>query len=259
MGLSDTRRRLVGRLSTRKTREREGLVLVEGVRAVAEALDADVDVRFALRSPDLMSTGAGSTLSERLVSLDCALEDVTEREMAGVADTQTSQGVLLVCREPSLTLAELEAKDGSSLLLLDGVQDPGNVGTMIRTARAFALDGVVVLDGSADPWSPKTVRSSAGACFGVPVVTARWREAEAWVTSSGMALLAGDPRGADVSKVVTRAMWGLVIGSEGAGVRPEILESADMVAVPMAGGMDSLNAAMAGAILLYALTSADGP
>lgn len=259
MTLSDQKRRLIGRLSTRKTRERERLVLIEGVRAVGEALDAGVKVRFAIQSPDLHQTDGGSTLAERLRAAGMAVEDLPERELAEVAHTRSSQGVLLVCEEPSATLDGLGVSLSARHLLLDAVQDPGNVGTMIRAARAFALTGVVVLDGSADPWGPKAVRSSAGSCFHIPVVTAPWREVEGWVVSADVSLLAGDPSGDDVSGVRPRGPWGLVIGSEGAGVRPEILESADRVAVPMDGGADSLNAAMAGAILLYALTSAGGP
>ncbi|MCH7564158.1 MAG: RNA methyltransferase [Gemmatimonadetes bacterium] len=259
MTLSDQKRRLIGRLSPRKTREREGLVLIEGVRAVGEALDAGVKVRFALQSQDLHRTAGGAALAERLQAAGFSVEDMTDREMAGAADTRSSQGVLLVCEEPSSTLDGLRVDSSARHLLLDGVQDPGNVGTMIRAARVFALAGVVVLDGSADPWGPKAVRSSAGSCFHIPVVTAPWREAEPWLVSAGVSLLAGDPCGHDVSKVRPPGPWGLVIGSEGAGVRPEILESADPVAVPMAGGSDSLNAAMAGAILLYALTSTGGP
>ena len=260
MALSDQKRRLIGRLSTRKTREREGLVLIEGVRTVGEALDASVVGRFALRSPDLHNVGGGSALSERLGSGSFTVEEVTERELAGVADTRSPQGVVMVCEEPSHTLDDFANWGGGGrYLLLDGVQDPGNVGTMIRAARAFALAGVVVLDGSADPWSPKAVRSSAGCCFHVPVVAAPWREARAWVDSAGMSLLAGDPRGYDVSKVQPPASWGLVIGSEGAGIRPEIMELADAVAVPMEGGANSLNAAMAGAILLNTLSSGGEP
>ncbi len=257
MALSDQKRRLIGRLSTRKTREREGLVLVEGVRAVAEALDGGVAARFALRSPDLAGSQGGPALAERLVAAGCTVEELSERDLAEVSDTRTSQGVLLVCEEPGTTLDELPAGPSRRYLLLDGVQDPGNVGTMIRAARAFALDGVVALDGTADPWGSKAVRGSAGSCFHLPVLVAPWREAGEWVRASGVRLLAGDPCGRDVSSARPSGSWALVIGSEGAGIRREILDEAEPVGVPMAGGADSLNAAVAGAILLYALTTAE--
>lgn len=254
MALSDAKRRLIGRLGARKTRAREELVLVEGVRAVAEALDASVDVRFAAVAPGLDALEGGPALRARLDGGGFPVEALSDRELADVSDTLTPQGVLLVCEQPIVALDALPTGPGRRYLLLDGVQDPGNVGTMIRTARAFALDGVVALDGSADPWGPKAVRASAGCCFHLPVTSARWAEAGAWTVAAGIHVLAGDGAGRDVSAVSAAGSWALAIGSEGAGVRPEILAVAESVAVPMQGGAESLNAAVAGAILLYALT-----
>ena len=140
-------------------------------------------------------------------------------------------------------------------LLLDGVQDPGNLGTLVRAARAFALDGVVALDGTVDPWNPKAVRASAGASFRVPVLKVGWEEPVApLLRRGGVHLLVAEPGGEDVARVRPPRPWALVIGSEARGIRGRVLEAAERrVEVPMPGGAESLNAGVAGAILLYAL------
>lgn len=185
--LSKNRRQLIERLKTRKGRPREGLVLVEGVRASAEALAAGADIRFVVRSPRLLDTEAGRTLASVLTGRELQTDgvDVTEltdveladAELAELSDTEHPQGVLCVCSEPSLDLAQLRIGTPATVLLLDGLQDPGNLGTLIRAARAFGVDAVIVLDGSVDPWNPKAVRAAAGASFRTQITRAVWAEA----------------------------------------------------------------------------------
>lgn len=251
MALSDARSKLVRRLHRRKTRERESLVLVEGPHASGEALAADVAVRFAVVSPRLQNA-EGDRLRDRLVAADVDLHEVEDHELAALTDTETPQGVLLVVEEPAY--AWPEARTDGRWLLLDAIQDPGNVGTLIRAAAAFACKGVVTLDGTADPWGAKAVRSSAGAVFHVPIHVARSRPLREVMEALPTPLLAAEMGGGDPRKHVG-AHWTLAVGNEGAGIRPELLDVADArVAVPMAGGIESLNAAVAGAILLYALS-----
>ncbi len=257
MPLSDRRRRAIRRLGVRKLREREQLVLVEGIRAVEEALEGEAEVRFAVVGPHLAASPRGERLLRRLAGLGVPVEDVEEEELEVLGRTETSQGVLLVCREPEAGLEHL-AGVRTGLLVLDGVQDPGNVGTLVRTARAFGLAGVVVLEGTADPWSPKVVRASAGAVFRLPVVRAPWARVEVWLEGEGVPVVAAHAEGEDVRALALRAPWALVVGNEGAGVRHDVLARAALrVAVPMPGGADSLNAGVAGAILLYALTAGE--
>ena len=250
MALSQRRRRLVAGLRQRKTREREGLVLVEGVRAVNEALDAHVDVRFAVTSPKLVTTDEGVALSERLGTTP--IEGVSDDELTALADTTTPQGVLLVCRQPRLDLGDLPA---NRLLIVDGVQDPGNTGTLIRAAVAFGLDGVVCLDGTADPWGAKTVRASAGLVFRCRVTRAGASETLEHLAAVGTPLLVADASGRDVERHRGAPRFALVVGNEGAGVRSELeTAAADVVAVPMTGPAESLNVGVAGSILMHTLT-----
>jgi TrmH family RNA methyltransferase len=250
-GLSQRRAALVAKLRVPKSRAREESVLVEGVRAVNEALAAGVEVRFAVTSPRLVSTAEGKALAGRLGATDAARVD--DGELGRLSDTEHHQGVLLVCAEPAASLGRIEPT--GRYLVLDGVQDPGNAGTLVRAAVAFGLDAAICLEGTVDPWSAKTVRSSAGMIFRLPVVRAAALDAMARLAEVRVPMLVADARGEDVAARRMDHGFALVVGNEGAGVRPQVAHSAAAtVAVRMPGPAESLNVAMAGSILLYALT-----
>lgn len=261
--ISQARRRLIGRLRSRR-RAREGAFLVEGIRGAEEALASDIAVRFAIVSEGLDASERGGAL---LAGLRAHAETFTveAQELGDLADTEAPQGVLLVCEEPQADLADLsELANGAQprtrplrLLVLDGIQDPGNAGTLFRAASAFGSDAIVAIDGTVDPWNAKVVRATAGASFRIPVVRAKWNVYHEWLRERGLPLLVADARGEDIRSVALErgAGWALLVGNEGAGPRPEALEhAARILAIPMPGGVESLNAGVAGAILLYDLT-----
>lgn len=256
MTIGKTRSSLVMRLHRSKTRAREGLVLIEGVRAVIDALEAGVKPRFAVLSPRGLTLG-GDPLAAALRDHSIEAEEVSDQEFDQLAATETGQGVLMVAVEPD----DASARLGSfrRIVVLDAIQDPGNVGTLIRTAAALGADAVVALDGTADPWSAKAVRSAAGAAFRIPITRMAWSDFDArW---PGRVLIA-DGAGQDISTapVELDGPWALAIGSEGHGPRPELAERADLkLAIPLAAGVESLNAGVAGAILLFALLQQDRP
>jgi TrmH family RNA methyltransferase len=252
--LSKSRRQLIERLKTRKGRPRQGLVLVEGVRSVAEALAAGADIRFAVQSPRLLGTEPGRALASTLAGQGPEAEEVDDSELDELSATEHPQGVLCVSTEPGLDLGQLRNRTPSRLLLLDGLQDPGNLGTLIRAARAFGVDAVIVLDGSVDPWNPKAVRAAAGAGFHTPIARAPWAEVSPWLEEQGIEILAAEPSGTDVRSFHPGGSWALAVGNEGAGLRAEITSaSARSLAIPMPGSAESLNAGVAGSILLYSL------
>jgi TrmH family RNA methyltransferase len=251
MSLSQRRSQLIGRLRHRRTRVREGLVLVEGVRAVGEALAAGADISFACVSPRLEQTAEGTALRERLEGVTREVTALDDDELAALADTEHSQGVLLICREPQ---GDPENVEGS-VLVLDAVQDPGNVGTLVRAAVAFGVNAIIVLDGTADPWSPKAVRASAGMAFRLPLHPLPVDELLELLRRTGTELLIATAGGLDVRRVTVGERWALAVGNEGAGVRSRLrVAGAREVAVRMPGPAESLNAGVAGAILLHALT-----
>jgi TrmH family RNA methyltransferase len=253
VALSDARTKLVRRLHRRKTREREGLVLVEGPHAIEEALDADATLRFVLPSPRVEAPTSGSLLA-RLDAANVERIEVPEDEMRELADTETPQGLLAVVAEPALAWPDDGRLPEGRWLVLDALQDPGNVGTLIRAAAAFGCAGVVAMEGTADPWGTRAVRASAGTLFRLPVHVVRGRDFDDVIGALPHPVLAAEMGGGD-PRARTGEAWSLIVGNEGAGIRRDLLDVADArVAVPMPGGVESLNAGVAGAILLYALT-----
>jgi RNA methyltransferase, TrmH family len=254
VSVSQGRTKLIRRLADRKTRAREAQILVEGVRSVEEALAAELEIRFAVVGPGLEDTARGRDLLDDMRVADIELLAVTDPELASLANTERPQGVVLVCTEPPSWAPTRAGGQFTPILLADGIQDPGNLGTLARTARAFGFAGLVALDGTVDPWNPKCVRAAAGALFHLGVRSAPWAEIAPWLQEEDFRVLAGVGGGVDVASVETGESWALAIGNEGSGVRQEILDhGAEAIAVPMKTGAESLNAAVAGGILMYSL------
>jgi TrmH family RNA methyltransferase len=261
MGVSKEKSKLIHRLRNPRLRAREGLFLVEGIRGAREFLGATipVDIRFGLVSSRLSEVEGGRELRDALGARRVLVEELEDGELRALSDTEQSQGVLLVVEEPAYAWPPAGWSGSCQVLVLDGIQDPGNVGTLVRAARAFGLDGVLALEGTADPWNPKAVRGGAGAYAHVPVAKLAWSEARSWLRGQGVPVLVADPGGEDVRKTLRLERWALVLGNEGAGVRREIRAEAEaLLAIPMVEGVDSLNVAVAGAILLFALAPAPG-
>ncbi len=254
MKLSKARAALLGRLHQRKQREREGCFVVEGIRSCEAALSAQTPVRFAVISPRMAELEGGNALAERLGHVRFDVATVDDAELARLAGTIAPQGVLMVCEEPRPDFAALNA-GSRGLLLADAIQDPGNLGSMIRSAAAFGLSGLIALDGTVDPWNPKVVRGAAGASFRLPVLRASCDDALDWLADTGVRVLAADPEGEDVAAVDKSPPWAVAVGNEGAGLRREVRAAATKaVAVPLHPASDSLNAGVAAAVLCYELT-----
>ena len=185
------------------------------------------------------------------LSGDVRVVEVPEDVMASVSPMKTPQGVLFTCRLPQTQLPAV--LDGRCYMVLDGVQDPGNVGTIWRTADAFGCDGLILLPGCADPYSPKTVRSSMGAVFRSTVWTAHAGELKAALERSGIPLYGAALRDDTLdARCVDYSRAALAIGSEGRGLSGEMLALCDKtIRIPMTERCESLNAAIAAAVLLW--------
>ena len=225
-------------ITSRKEREQAGLFVADGTKLLQEA------VRYC---PGL-DTVILSDGVEVQVPDYVKVVRVPEEVMASVSPMETPQGALFLCRLPEKT--EFVPKAG--MLLLDGIQDPGNIGTILRTADALDIP-VVLLEGCADPYSHKVVRSSMGAVFRTPVVQTTWEEAKAACAAAGIpiAVTALSDQAQDLRTASLNRM-AVVIGSEGRGVRQEVLDAADVqLIIPMNPHCESLNAAIAAAIVMW--------
>ena len=241
-------------LHRRKGRERRGLALAEGVRLVEEMLAADATCKGFAISPTLESTPRGVQLKRRLVATGVAIEEVSDAELADVAATEHPQGIVAVYQVRSWSLDECAAVPRHPLMILDGVQDPGNVGTIARTAVAFGASGLIALPGTADLTNPKTVRGGMGALFRLPHCHADDADVLAMLARRGIALwamaMAGEPLTGDPPGPVA-----LVLGNEGAGIRAELLaRAARKVTIPIKSETESLNVAVAAGIALHEVT-----
>jgi RNA methyltransferase, TrmH family len=259
--MSNSLQTLIRDLHRRRGRERRGLALAEGVRLVEEALAAGISIRGAAVSPALESTTRGKALKAALTERRIRLEEVTDADLETLADTEHPQGVAAVIEPRPWALDDIRLHPGSTLLVLDGVQDPGNVGTMLRTALGFGAIGVVALRGTADLTNPKVIRAGMGASFRLPAVSAAPDEFVAWARLQRAEIWIGDVSGETVDRLprrsAERAAVALVVGNEGAGVSPSLEAAADRrIALSLARGVESLNVAVAAGILLYEVTRA---
>lgn len=225
-------------LTSRREREETGLFVADGTKLLQEAVKWWPGLETVI-----LSDGVEAQVLENV-----RLVRVPEDVMASISPMQSPQGALFVCRLP-----EKQAfSPMPGMLLLDGIQDPGNLGTILRTADALQIP-VALLEGCADPYSHKTVRASMGAVFRTPVIQTTWQEAKAACAAAGIpvAVTALSDRAQDLRQAALTTM-AVVIGSEGQGVRREILESAQTeLIIPMNERCESLNAAIAAAIVMW--------
>jgi len=237
-------------LKQKKYRQERGLFIAEGLRTVEEAVASNtVEQVFYTAIEDDRTRAALEAAAEKGVALHC----VNEAVMKKLADTDSPQGILAVCKMQDIKLEGLFAT-GKMLLVLDRVGDPGNVGTMLRTADAAGVGGVVLLKGSVDIYAPKTVRSTMGSLFHVPVFAGA--EEALFIKAAkraGYELLVTTLEGADsLYKADLRGRIAFVMGNEANGVSETFVQAADKrVYIPMAGKAESLNVAMAAGIVMF--------
>jgi TrmH family RNA methyltransferase len=251
--LSRREERLLKTLRQRRTREEEGLFLAEGVRAVEDLVASTLGVRFAVVSSTLGDTPRGASLAQAIAARGIHVHQADERSFREWADTEAPQGVLAVAEIPRAGLDAIPMDaEPAVVLVLDAVQDPGNFGTLVRTAEALGAAGVVALPGTVDPWNPKSVRAAMGSSFRLPVAEADWEALEPWLSGHGAVTVASAAGAPAPDSLPRRAA--LVLGNEGAGVSADTLRRAGLtLGIPLRGRAESLNVAAAGAILLHEL------
>ena len=238
--LTRARLRALQKLLTAKGRREQKQFLIEGTKLLRDAIEADAPIAEILsQTPDLWSNA------------DLRLTSITRADAERLSDTRTPQGHFALVRD---TLSSLNVPDSEEwqIVALDGVQDAGNVGGIIRSAAAFGVDGVIVGHGSADPTHPRVVRAATGAWFQIPIVRSEdLHEELTLLRDRGATILAADRSGSLLTdvEIPSKRVW--LFGSEGSGINPELEPLIDdHVAIPIADRVDSLNVNVAAGIIL---------
>lgn len=244
-------------LQRRKARERQALFVAEGVRAVEELLRSELNVRGALVSPELASAPRGKTLRDTVIARHIELLEVSERDFATAAGTDSPQGVLAIAEVPRRTLETLGVPAVVRLLVLDGVQDPGNAGTLLRTAAALGAHATLALPGTVDLWNPKVVRSAMGAIFHRPALSCTWDELGRFLRANEIMAWGARVEGETIDVLDTYdapQRLALVVGNEGSGLSDDALALIERsVSIPISEDVESLNVAVAAGIILHHL------
>lgn len=241
-------------LRRRRARERQGLFAAEGVRAVEELLRSPLDVRGAIVAPQLADAPRGAALLADLHRRGTTIAEVTALEFASAAETESPQGVLAIATIPDRTLDDLVIPARARIVLLDAVQDPGNVGTIVRTAAALGASAVLSLPGTVDLWNAKVVRSAMGAVFHVPAFSCTWEELDAFRLREKLVCWGADAGGRSLDELTPPDRLAIVVGNEGAGLSSGSLARVELLAsLPISSTVESLNVAVATGILLYQL------
>jgi TrmH family RNA methyltransferase len=240
--LKDVRRAIV-----RGTRTHEGYCVAETFHLLEEALRSDCEIKAILAAASVRT--AVESHVRRLAGLRVVVLD--DRLFQAVAGTETPQGVLALVRPPEWNLDQL-FRARPLVVVLDGVQDPGNAGAILRASEAFGASGLVFLKGTVSPYNPKTVRASAGSLFRIPLVAGLDATlARAALEQRRLDIYAATPAGErDLGDCDLTRPTALIIGSEGRGVSERLRAAAIDLRIPIAG-VESLNAAMAAGVLLY--------
>ena len=233
-------------LHTRKERERRGEFIAEGVRLVEEAATAGWPVCFCLVTDEAL-------IDLRVQSIIAALEE-RNCPVYLVTATDTPQGILLVMKKATTSLLSLKSEKVPFLAIMDQIQDPGNAGTILRTADAAGCTGIIAIEGTVDLFSDKTVRSAMGSLFHLPIVVrATYSELRSYMEENRISWFASalDEAAIPYYSADYRKAVAVVFGNEGNGISKEILGFAPHIHIPMAGRTESLNVAASAAIILY--------
>ena len=236
-------RALLGRA---RDRREAGAFVVEGVRLVEEAANSNWPMRFVLYDESLSERGMSKV--ESLTSQGVDVEEVSTSVMKAMSETENPQGILAVLESIQLPITN----NPSFILIPDQIRDPGNLGTLLRSAAATGAQAVLVPPETTDAFAPKVLRSGMGAHFKLPIQSMSWDEISEVIKSAGLQVLIADMDGQSCWEIDLTKPVALVIGSEAEGASESARKLANQkISVPMSGEMESLNAGVAGSVLMF--------
>jgi TrmH family RNA methyltransferase len=237
----------------RPHRDEQQLILIEGYREVKRALDNGIRPKALFYCPPLFMGENEGALIERSGEAGAELFECTEPVFRKMAYRDRPEGLLAVAPQVRMSLADLNLPERPLIVVAEAIEKPGNLGSIIRSADAVAVDAVLVCDRCTDLWNPNVVRASIGTVFSLPVVEVSTDEALAWLKARGIQVLAATPHAEKAYAEADMASGtAIVVGAEQYGLSNRWMNEADVqVRIPMLGQVDSLNVANATTILLY--------
>lgn len=236
------------KLTKKKYRDRAGLYLLEGVKPLRDAFSMGINIRNVFLCE-------GTEIPKGIP--DSLFTELSDKLFQNLSDTETSQGIIAVAEQNLYGAEDFKKRismGNGNIVVMDRLQDPGNIGTIIRTAEAAGYMGIIMIAGSGDVYSPKVVRAAAGSLFRMPVMVAEdARHAAHIARAAGKQLVVTDLHAeADCFAADLTENIALAIGNEGQGVSEMLMSCCDLkIKIPMAGSIESLNAAVAAGILMY--------
>ncbi|HSR84509.1 MAG TPA: RNA methyltransferase [Streptosporangiaceae bacterium] len=241
-------------LEDRKHRRRESAFVVQGIQPVWQAVEAGAAIEVLIIAPDLLRHAGAAAMVAAQEAAGVRVAQLSGELFGRIAERDAPSGLAAIVRSAPVALANLVAGHGSLFAALHTPGNPGNVGTIIRTASAVGCDGVILIGPSADQYDPAAVKASMGAIFAVPVATASSAgEFLDWARQNAVTVAATSARGSvSCWEAELTPPLAVLLGSEGAGLARDLLAAADLeVAIPMTGTAESLNLAVAAGVLLY--------
>ena len=237
--------KLASRLKSSRGRNEEKLFLIEGERSVRDAYDKGADFYCIIISENV----------QKDFKADCSVFTFAPKLFGEISETVTPQGIIGICRMPECTVEDVIKKNSDLVIMCEALQDPGNIGTIIRSAHAAFCGGVILTKGCCDLYNPKIVRATMSGIFSVPVLQGiSAKEAVEIFSENGYTIVAGalQENSIDLYDANLKGKHLIIIGNEGNGVTKETISMCDkVVKIPMHPDAESLNAAVAGSVMMY--------
>ncbi|MFN2216445.1 MAG: TrmH family RNA methyltransferase [Anaerolineales bacterium] len=248
--------KLVRSLYQKKKRDESGLFLVEGIHHVGALFESGWGVASILYAPELLTSDYGLQLIRQREEQGDLCYRINSDLFRKIADKDHPQGIIAIARKQTLTIDQIDKQAFQWGIAVVDPQDPGNVGTIIRTLDSVGADGLILLDGGVDPFHPSCVRASMGALFWKPVLQTSFEEMSSWAQVNGYQMIGSSAHSQMDYRILSNVKRPciLLLGSEQKGLTPEQVDACDIVvSLPMRGHSSSLNLSIAAGILMYAM------
>lgn len=245
--------KFIRKLEQKKFRQESGLYFIEGLRTVGEAIQTRAPIDSLVIAPELLVSDFGQSLLAEPYAQNTKRIEVSTEIYKKIAHKDGPQGIGAIVQQHWTPLESLQVDADDVWVALDAIADPGNLGTIMRTAEAVGASGVILLGNSTDPFDPGAVKASMGAIFSLSLAQSDWDNFNRWQKANNLMLVGtSDKATLDYQQIEYQRPLGLLMGSERHGLTEEMIDSCDRMArIPMLGRSDSLNLAVATAVMLY--------